>query len=341
MTTHGLIFMTALLPTVGHQHLISFAANFADKVHCIISTRSQEPTNYNQRVIGLGSEPNVHFYEHSDDNAPQNPTSVEDTAFWDYWANVVRERVKDKIDYVFASEAYGQQVADSLGADFIPVDIARDSQPVKGTTVRKNLFEQQGNIAADFKPYLILNVVLFGPESCGKTTLARRLSKYFYGTFVPEWARPYLETVGANVTEHKMEMIVNGQYASERAADEIDTLLKFKDTDLLTTLGFYRYNGITQPSQLQWMIDDYPNDLYIVMNENIAFTPDQLRYGVDKRETSTAFWIDLLNEYGKSYYVIKSTDPNHQFEEACEAILNHKLTISGLTYNKLSTFERD
>lgn len=338
---HGLIFMTALLPTVGHQHLISFAANFVDRVHVIISTRSSEPTSFLQRTKGLDSESNVTFYHHEDDLAPQNPVGQDDNVFWAYWANTVHNLVPHDIDYVFASELYGQQVADSLGAEFIPVDIARDVQPVKGTEVRRNLFEQQENIAAEFKQYLSLNVVLFGAESCGKTTLARRLSKYFYGTFVPEWARPYLETVGANVTEHKMEMITNGQYASERAADDIDTLIKFKDTDLLTTLGFYRYNGITQPSQLQWMIDDYPNDLYIVMNENIKFTPDQLRYGVDKRETRTQFWIDLLEEHQRNYYVIKSTDPNHQFEEACEAILNYKLTISGLTYNKISTFERE
>lgn len=338
---HGLIFMTALLPTVGHQHLISFAANFVDCVHVIISTRSSEPTTFLQRTKGLDSESNVTLYHHDDDVAPQNPAGDNDVEFWKYWSDTVETLVPHDIDYVFASELYGQQVASSLGAEFIPVDVARAIQPVKGTEVRNNLFEQQENIAADFKQYLSLNVVLFGAESCGKTTLARRLSKYFYGTFVPEWARPYLETVGANVTEHKMEMITNGQYASERAAEHIDTLIKFKDTDLLTTLGFYRYNGITQPSQLQWMIDDYPNDLYIVMNENIKFTPDQLRYGVDKRETRTQFWIDLLEEHQRNYYVVKSTDPNHQFEEACEAILNYKLTISGLTYNKISTFERD
>lgn len=341
MNTHGLIFMTALVPTVGHQHLISFAANFVDQVHVIISTRSHEPTTFYQRMSGLDAESNVAFYEHADDAAPQNPAGDDDAAFWNYWLNVVRERVTRKIDYVFASEAYGEQVAKSIDAEFIPVDIARAVQPVKGTAVRNNLFDLHEDIAYDFKQYLNLNVVLFGPESCGKTTMARRLAKYFRGTFVPEWARPYLETVGPQVTEHKMKMIVNGQYASERAADRIDTLIKFKDTDLLTTKGFYLYNGITQPDSLQWMIDAYPNDLYIVMNDDIQFTPDQLRYGVDKRETSKQFWIDLLEEYGRDYRLIQSTDPNHQFEEACEIILNYELNNNELTYNKLINFQRD
>ncbi len=339
--THGLIFATALVPTVGHQHLISFAANFVDSVHCIISTRSKEPTTFGQRSMGLLEEPNVTFYEHYDDEAPQNPVGENDVAFWAYWSNVVRTLVPESIDYVFASELYGQAVADSIGADFIPVDISREVQPVRGTTVRNNLFEQQEDIAAGFKRYLKLNVVLFGAESCGKTSMARRLSKYFHGTYVPEWARPYLETVGPEITEHKMEMITNGQYASERAADQIDTLIKFKDSDLLTTLGFYEYNGITKPSQLQWMLDDYPNDLYIVMNENIPFEPDQLRYGGNKRETDTAFWIKLLERHHRDYYVIQATDPNAQFEEACEAILNYRLTNSGITYNAITTYQRD
>jgi len=341
MTTHGLILGTMLVPTVGHEHLLSFAANFVDHVHVIISTRSHEPTRFMDRVEGLYGAPNVYFYEHADDYAPQNPVGIADTDFWKYWADTVKRLVPDMIDYVFASEPYGAQVADSLSAEFIPVDIAREVQPVKGTTVRRNLFEQQDSIASGFKDLLRLNVVLFGAESCGKTTLARRLSKYFYGTYVPEWARPYLETVGPNVTEHKLEMIVNGQYASERAADQIDTIVKFKDSDLRTTLGFYRYNGINPPERLQWMIDDYPNDLYIVMNTNIPFTPDQLRYGVDKRETDTAFWVNQLEEDNCDYYVVQSTDPNAQFEEVCEVILNHKLTASGITYNKISTFERD
>ncbi len=341
MSTHGLIFMTALLPTVGHQHIISFAANFVDYVHVIISTRSKEPTTFWQRTIALTEESNVFFYNHADDNAPQNPVTVDDAEFWGYWAKVVKDLVADNIDYVFASEPYGVQVARSINAEFIPVDTAREVQPVRGTQVRQNLFELQDDIAQGFKQYLKLNAVLFGPESCGKTTLARRLAKHYRGTYVPEWARPYLETVGATITEHKMEMIVNGQYASERAAAAIDTLVTVKDTDLLSTLGFYELYGITHPSNLHWMIDDCPNDLYLVMNDNIPFEADQLRYGVTKRETSVQYWVDILDRYDRRYVTIESTDPDAQFVEACHVINNFCLDNKLLSYNNLSTFKRD
>ena len=38
-----------------------------------------------------------------------------------------------------------------------------------------------------------LKVVLFGPESSGKTTLSRELSKYYNTFWVEEYAREYLQ----------------------------------------------------------------------------------------------------------------------------------------------------
>ena len=38
-----------------------------------------------------------------------------------------------------------------------------------------------------------LKVVLFGPESTGKTTLSRALAAYYKTVFVPEYAREFLQ----------------------------------------------------------------------------------------------------------------------------------------------------
>ena len=47
----------------------------------------------------------------------------------------------------------------------------------------------------DFKqvPSNLLKVVIYGPESTGKTTLARQLASHYRTTWVEEFARDYLQ----------------------------------------------------------------------------------------------------------------------------------------------------
>ena len=43
------------------------------------------------------------------------------------------------------------------------------------------------------EPANCIKVVLFGPESTGKTTLSRHLARYYNSVWVPEYARAYLQ----------------------------------------------------------------------------------------------------------------------------------------------------
>ena len=43
------------------------------------------------------------------------------------------------------------------------------------------------------QPINLVKVVLFGPESTGKTTLSKKLAKYYNTSWVPEYAREFLQ----------------------------------------------------------------------------------------------------------------------------------------------------
>ena len=43
------------------------------------------------------------------------------------------------------------------------------------------------------EPSDVLKVVIFGPESTGKTTLAKDLAAHYKAPWVPEYAREYLQ----------------------------------------------------------------------------------------------------------------------------------------------------
>ena len=125
-----------------------------------------------------------------------------------------------------------------------------------------------------------------------------------------EYARPYLEAVGPEITADKMHAIWKGQMALQRSAREWrDRPFIFQDTDLFSTLGYWRlphwHSVLGDPSpMLEVDAITLQSDLYIILkSDNVPFEPDPLRYGGDRRESSDQYWIDLAEQYSLNYVV--------------------------------------
>jgi NadR type nicotinamide-nucleotide adenylyltransferase len=259
-------------------------------------------------------------------DVPQDPSEHPD--FWKLWRNIVEEFVDVKPDdYFVASELYGMDMAKVLNCQFMPCNRYRETVPVKGTDVRSDLMDSFESILPEFQTHIRKTVTVFGAESCGKTTMTRALAKELNGWFVPEWAREYLETVGTEVTDERMRTIIHGQSALQLTAQQ-DLKNKpwiFQDTDLFSTVGYYRLwgGGTDHDVDLcEYKAKQSKSDLYIVMNDNIPFEADPLRYGGDKRETPMQFWIDLLEEFGCNYYVVKNTKQHRQLGEVINNLVD-------------------
>lgn len=322
--TVGLTCITALLPQRGHQYLIDFASKFVDRMHVIVCVRSFEPRITLDRAEVLAQHyagTNVTIHEHYADDAPQNDDGTPE--FWQYWAGLVDRAItkRHKIDYFFSSESYGKPFAEALGTIFIPVDINREILHITGTQVRQNLAANFKYILPEYQKRLTKSVCCFGQESVGKTTMTKWLAGKLQGRFVHEWARQFLETVGAEVTDEKMLQIVRGQYAAMVSAPK--SLFNIYDTDLLSTIGYYRIYGGKPPEEISQKFNLTKCDLYVMLNDNIPFEPDPLRYGGDRRESGMDFWIKLLEEFDCNYYVVKETDIEKQRKEVVKAVYDH------------------
>lgn len=328
----AIVLMTALVPTVGHKYLIDYAKNLlqyvGDQVHVIVGTMDREPVDSWDRVNAfkeayLNDRRVVIHRLHRD--VPQEPSEHPD--FWNVWRDIVREFVDVKPDdYFVASELYGMDMANVLGCQFMPGNRYRETVPVKGTDVRNDLMDSFDLILPEFQKHIRKTVTVFGAESCGKTTMTRALSKELNGHFLPEWAREYLETVGAEVTDERMRAIVEGQAALQKTAknDLFNKPFVFCDTDLYSTLGYYRLwgGGTDRDIDLcEYLAKQLKSDFYIVMNDGIPFEPDPLRYGGDKRESGMQFWIDILEEFKLPYYVVPNTSKHMQTNYACSAVI--------------------
>lgn len=328
----GLILMTALPPTKGHRLLIDYAYNYMSvltgnnfRLFVLINGRKVEPISVEERYCAIQEEfvgvryRNLTVVSYEGD-IPQEPEDHPD--FWSIWKTVIAFETKQKnFDYVFASEKYGIELANQLNAKFIPCNIYREVIDVSATRIRENPLDHFDELLPEFQQYAKTTVTIFGPESIGKTTLAKSLKGYF----VPEWAREYLEQVaGPEITDEKMETIVLGQSALERSVDNFrDKPFVIRDTDLLSTYGYYKlWKGLGNFDETLIRRLFKPADLYIVQNEQIPFEPDPLRYGLTKRETDNKYWTSILDDFGLPYYQIQSLSSERQILEATKMCKN-------------------
>jgi NadR type nicotinamide-nucleotide adenylyltransferase len=118
-------------------------------------------------------------------------------------------------------------------------------------------------------------VVLHGPESTGKSTLARRLADHFGAPLVPEYGRAYCAAHGNAVTRGDLVRIMRGHVALTRAAMATDAGLVIADTDPLMTAAWAMMTfGERLPE-----LDAFTNaaDLYLLMADDIPWVDDGLR----------------------------------------------------------------
>lgn len=140
-----------------------------------------------------------------------------------------------------------------------------------------------------------LKIVLFGPESTGKTALAQALAAHFDTTWIPEFARQYLEnkqlyyqSLGITSNEICLEEdilpIVKGQIESEIVALSIADKVLFFDTNPVQTRVYVQHYYARYYDWLDIMIENRTYDYYLLTNLDVAWQADPLRDRPDKRQ---------------------------------------------------------
>lgn len=155
-----------------------------------------------------------------------------------------------------------------------------------------------------------IKVVLFGPESTGKTTLSRQLARHYNSIWVPEYAREYLQNKWNNerkTCEPKdLLPIAIGQMKLENElAQKTDTVL-FCDTDLLETKVYSEayYLGTCDPILAKFALKN-TYDLYFLTYIDTPWEADDLRDKPTERlQMFKAFEKALLNSK-KPFVILK------------------------------------
>lgn len=170
----------------------------------------------------------------------------------------------------------------------------------------------------------LVKVVLFGPESTGKTTLSIQLAKHYNTVWVEEFARPYLQKVWnqeRRTCEQKDILpIANGQIALEnRLAKRADKIL-ICDTDLLETKVYSEeyYGGFVDPLLEEAAVEN-SYDLYFLTYIDTPWVEDDLRDRPDQRLEMFNAFKNALKKYNRPYVLLKG-DKETRLKTAVTAI---------------------
>ncbi|WP_445383930.1 AAA family ATPase [Robiginitalea sp. IMCC44478] len=166
--------------------------------------------------------------------------------------------------------------------------------------------------ALEQKPSDLFKVVVFGPESTGKTTLARALAEHYNTEWVPEYARDYLQAKwdrGEGVCEAEdLLPIARGQMELENRLSQKANRLLICDTDLLETKVYSEayYLGYCDPVLERYALQN-KYDLYLLTDIDIPWQADDLRDKPDQREEMFEYFKRALEDTQRSFIILRGS----------------------------------
>jgi len=300
--TSGVVLGKFLPPHKGHQYLIDFARHFADDITVYVDSLPDQEIPGELRARWLRQMfPNARIV-HPDRVNPQYPEDHPD--FWQIWSTSMLDATNGPVDYLFASEDYGQKLADVIGSTFIPVDIERGSIPISGTMIRQDPMRHWESLTRVTRPYFAKRVCVFGPESTGKSTLVKDLASHFDTVAVPEYARTLIEQQQGEIEAADMVTIARGQIANEDALAFNANRLLVCDTDPLTTTIWSDWLfGECDPWILE-AAEQRTYDLYLVTDVDVPWVADQVRYLPEARQSFFDRCITELTSRNRPFHVV-------------------------------------
>lgn len=173
------------------------------------------------------------------------------------------------------------------------------------------------------KPGNLVKIVLFGPESTGKTTLSRQLAAHYHTTWVPEYMREYLQrkwdVKQVACEPEDMLPIAEGQMRMENEKATVAKELLFCDTNLLELKVYSEvYYGKCDPEIEEFALrNNY--DLYFLTYIDVPWEDDDLRDKPGERKEMFRYFKNALEKYGRPYVILEGNE-EQRLQKAIEHI---------------------
>jgi HTH-type transcriptional repressor of NAD biosynthesis genes len=151
----------------------------------------------------------------------------------------------------------------------------------------------------------IKTVCFFGPESTGKSVMARRMAAHYSTEYVPEVARELIVSNDFLIAD----IIRIGKAQTQRVLEkmEIANKILFCDTDLITTQIYSRVYLNEIPPVLYELEKQISYDLYFLFDIDVPWIPDGLRDLGHRRAEMFKLFKDALETRGIPFTLLSGS----------------------------------
>lgn len=304
MTRRGFLLGKFMPPHAGHMALIRAARALVDELTVLMCWLPDDPIPGETRLQWIRElAPDCRVVGHGA-VVPQAPEDSAD--FWPVWRGIVAAVHPEPIDYLFAGEDYGAELARQVGGLFVPLGgrvLGLRDDPLSGlsaSAVRADPAVHWPYLPAPVRAHYRRTICLHGAESTGKTTLAAALAAETGALTVGEYGRSHCEAHKDPLTLDDLLLIGRAQQAMIGAASEWAGPLLLVDTDALMTAAWCEMLLGTRPAELMAA----PRaDLYLLLEPDLPWIDDGTRFFSDPAERHRFAMIvsQVLEDAGVPY----------------------------------------
>jgi len=151
----------------------------------------------------------------------------------------------------------------------------------------------------------LLKIAIIGPESTGKSELAQSLAVHYNTTWIPEYAREYIEKLNRPYTYRDICKIARNQIEEElKLENNSNGEIVFFDTELIITKVWFEYCYKRVPKFLLQRLKKNFFDLYLLCEPDIPWQPDPVREHGNDRQFFFDWYRREIELIGKPYVII-------------------------------------
>jgi NadR type nicotinamide-nucleotide adenylyltransferase len=290
---------------LGHEHLVAAARAACDQLLVLSYARPELPgCDKQRRARWLAARfPFARTVVITAGDVERPMPGNDDLGHGEFIAWLLAGPLATRIDAVFTSEDYGDNLAASLTAHqgtpvaHVAVDPPRTAVAISGTAIRADVHANRRFLAPEVYASFVSRIALVGGESSGKTTLARALAARFATQWVHEYGRELWEERGGRLDPPDLLHIAEVQIGrEERALLTADRYLFCDTTPLVTRFYAEWLFGDAEPRLVE--LGDRAYDLTLLCDGDWPFVQDGSRQDPAFRDRQHAYYAAHLRRAG-------------------------------------------